>query len=228
MYNGILLIDKQEGITSFDVIRKMKRLLPRKYKIGHGGTLDPFATGLLIVLLGKGTKQMNNIHALDKEYVVKAKFGYETDTQDLTGKTINESDTVVTQEQIENALPQFTGEISQMPPKYSAKRVKGKRAYDLAREGKEFELQPKQITVHNYEILDYSWPEVTLMATVSTGTYIRTLVVDLAKVLGTYATATELRRTRIGNFSVEDAFPSKNIDDLDIAERIIDLESLNL
>lgn len=228
MYNGILLIDKEEGITSFDVIRKMKRLLPRKYKIGHGGTLDPFATGLLVILLGKGTKQMNNIHALDKEYIVKAKFGYETDTQDHTGKTIEESEVVVSQEDIEIALKPFIGEIDQMPPKYSAKRVKGKRAYDLAREGKEFELQPKRITVHDYSIVEYNWPEVTLKATVSTGTYIRTLVVDLARSVKTFATATELSRTRIGDFKVEDAFPSTDIDDLKIEDRIIDLEDLNL
>jgi tRNA pseudouridine55 synthase len=208
MINGILLVDKKKGITSYDVIREIKNRYPKGTKIGHTGILDPFATGLLILMIGRqATKLMNEFHKLKKRYVVEAKFGFQTDTQDITGRVVSKTDDgiVPTKEDIESTIRKnFLGEIKQIPPRYSAKKVKGKKAYELAREGKEFTLQPKEIEVYEFKLLDYDYPTVKFEVFCSTGTYIRTLVHDLARVLGTYATATELRRTNIGNYSVED------------------------
>jgi len=214
MIDGILLIDKEENISSYFVIKKLKWLLPRKYKIGHAGTLDPFATGLLVVLLGKATKLMDTIHGLEKEYEVTAEFGYATDTQDCTGEKIKTSSTplVVSKEELnERIQKEFLGDLSQLPPMYSAKQVNGVRAYDLARQGKEVELKPKNIHISKYEIIKYEWPFVTFRIVCSTGTYIRTLVNDLGEKVGTYATAIALRRTRIGEFNVNDAISTKAI-----------------
>jgi tRNA pseudouridine55 synthase len=208
MINGILLVDKEKGITSYDVIREVKRKYPKGTKIGHTGTLDPFATGLLIIMIGRqATKLMNRFHKLKKRYVVDAQFGFETDTQDITGIVVSKSDDgiIPTKEDIRTTIEKnFLGPIKQIPPRYSAKKIKGKKAYELAREGKKFALNPKEIEIYEFKILDYSYPNIKLEVFCSTGTYIRTLVHDLARALGTYATATELRRTQIGKFSVED------------------------
>lgn len=208
MINGILLIDKKKGITSYDVIREIKKDFPKGTKIGHTGTLDPFATGLLIIMIGrKATKLMNRFHKLKKRYIVDAQFGFETDTQDITGIVVSKSDDgiVPTKKNIEKTIKEnFLGKIKQIPPKYSAKKIKGKKAYELAREGKEFKLKPREIEIFEFKILDYDYPNISFEVLCSTGTYIRTLVHDLARVLGTYATATQLRRTDIGPFSVKD------------------------
>jgi tRNA pseudouridine55 synthase len=208
MINGILLVDKSKGITSYDVIRNIKKDYPKGTKIGHTGTLDPFATGLLIILIGRpATKLMNQFHKLKKRYIVDAQFGFETDTQDITGKIISKSDDgiVPTHEDIESTIKKsFLGSIEQMPPQYSAKKIKGKKAYELAREGKRVELKPKKIQIYEFKILEYNYPYIKLEILCSTGTYIRTLIKDLARKLGTYATATELRRTEIGSFSIKD------------------------
>ncbi len=228
MIDGILLIDKEEGITSYDVIRKLKYLLPRKHKIGHAGTLDPFATGLLVVLLGKATKLMDSVHELEKEYEVTAEFGYATDTQDCTGERIHTTPTVspISQEELETKIKEnFIGDISQLPPIYSAKKVNGQKAYDLAREGKEVELKPKDIQVSKYEIIKYEWPFVTFRIVCSTGTYIRTLVNDLGEQVGTYATAVALRRTRIGEFNVNEATSTKAINESTL-ESIIEIDNV--
>jgi len=214
MIDGILLIDKEENITSYTAIRMLKRVLPKGQKIGHAGTLDPFATGLLIVLLGKATKLMDTIHSLEKEYIVKAEFGYATDTQDCTGEKIKASPTLsqISEEELkENISKYFLGNISQLPPQYSAKKINGQKAYDLARQGKEVVLQPRGVNISRFEIVEYEWPFVTFKITCSTGTYIRTLVNDLGEKVGTYATAVELRRTRIGEFFVEDAISTKTL-----------------
>jgi len=216
MIDGILLIDKEENISSYFVVKKLKWLLPRKYKIGHAGTLDPFATGLLVILLGKATKLMDTIHGLEKEYEVTAEFGYATDTQDCTGEKIKISSTplqISKEELEENIEEHFLGDISQLPPIYSAKQVDGIRAYDLARQGKEVELKPKNIHITKYEVIKYEWPFVTFRIVCSTGTYIRTLVNDLGEKVGTYATAVALRRTRIGDFNINDAISTKAINE---------------
>ncbi len=224
MIDGILLIDKEEEITSYTAIRMLKRILPKGQKIGHAGTLDPFATGLLVILLGKATKLMNTIHGLDKEYIVKAEFGYATDTQDCTGekmKTIPTLPQISEEELKENISKYFLGNISQLPPQYSAKKINGQKAYDLAREGKEVELKPKGISIYSFETVDYNWPFVTFKIKCSTGTYIRTLVNDLGEEVGTYATAVELRRTRIGKFLVEDAVSTKTFSNNGAPEAIL-------
>jgi len=208
MIDGILLVDKKKGITSYDVIREIKRNYPKGTKIGHTGTLDPFATGLLIVMVGRqATKLMERFHNLKKRYVVDAQFGFETDTQDITGVVISKSEDGIfpTKEDIQSTIERnFLGSIKQIPPRYSAKKIKGKKAYELAREGKEFELKPKEIEIYEFNILDYNYPNIKLEVLCSTGTYIRSLVHDLARALGTYGTATNLRRTQIGEFSVDD------------------------
>lgn len=216
MIDGILLIDKEENITSYTAIRMLKRILPKGQKIGHTGTLDPFATGLLIVLLGKATKLMDTIHSLEKEYVVKAEFGYATDTQDYTGEKIKTSPALpqISEEELkENISKYFFGEISQLPPQYSAKKVNGQKAYDLAREGREVELKPKDVYIYSFDIVEYDWPFVSFKIKCSTGTYIRTLINDLGEKVGTYATAVELKRTSIGEFSVENAISTKDINE---------------
>lgn len=220
--NGYLLVDKEVGITSYDVIRRLKCLLPRKYKIGHAGTLDPFASGLLILMLGKATKTWSKLQQLSKVYEVVANFGYETDTQDSDGKVVSENDTIVSEEIIKEAMEGFKGDILQTPPAYSAKKINGKRAYELARAGKEVKLTPKQITIYDFELLNYAWPRVTFKAEVGSGTYIRTLVTDLARSVDAMATAVELRRSAIGGFFVENAVKSSEIDEyFDIESRLI-------
>jgi tRNA pseudouridine55 synthase len=208
MIEGILLVDKKKGITSYDVIREIKKKYPKGTKIGHTGTLDPFATGLLIIMVGRqATKLMTQFHTFKKKYVVDAQFGFETDTQDITGQVISKTDDSIipTKEDITNQIKRnFLGKIEQIPPKYSAKKIKGKKAYQLARQGKEFQLQPKEIEIFDFEILKYEYPHIKFEIGCSTGTYIRTLVTDLARNLGTYATATDLRRTQMGPFRIED------------------------
>lgn len=209
MIEGILLIDKPKGITSYDVIRKTKKDYPKGTKIGHTGTLDPFATGLLILLIGRSaTKLMDKFHKLKKRYVVDAEFGFETDTQDATGKIVAQADDEIApkKEDIESIIKEsFLGMIKQVPPNYSAKKIAGKRAYDLARSGKEFELEAQNVEIFEFKVMDYQFPNIKLEILCSTGTYIRTLVKDLGRKLGTYATAIELRRVQIGRFRIEDA-----------------------
>jgi len=225
MINGILLINKQAGITSYDVIRKLKRVLPKGQKIGHAGTLDPFATGLLIILLGKYTKKMVEILEMEKEYVVKAEFGYATDTQDVTGKKISEIANlkVVKQTEIEKLIKEnFIGKTSQVPPQFSAKKIKGRKAYEFAREGEEVKLKPNLVTVQQFKIIKYDWPIVSFKILCSSGTYVRTLVNNLGELLGTYATAVELKRTRIGEYTLENAIKSEEVSEgVDINLKVI-------
>ena len=228
MINGILLINKEKDITSYDVIRQLKKILPKGQKIGHAGTLDPFATGLLIILLGRSTKKMDDILKMNREYIVKAEFGYATDTQDVTGERVLQNPKLkeIQQEDIQREIEdEFSGIIKQIPPIYSAKKVKGKKAYEYAREKKEIELEPREIKVKKFEILDYNWPFVQFHISCSSGTYVRTLVHDLGLKLETYATAILLERIKIGVFNVKDALNSKDItSDLDLNLFVIDYE----
>lgn len=229
MIDGILLIDKEEGITSYDVIRKLKKLLPRGQKIGHAGTLDPFATGLLIVLFGRATKLMERFHQLEKVYTVKGEFGYATDTQDSTGtKTFKtETSNPIPSSQIKDVIEKsFKGKISQLPPIYSAKKINGQKAYTLARKGEDVLLKEKKINIFEFEIIEYDWPLVTFYVRCSTGTYIRTLIDDLGKNLNSYATAIDLRREKIGDFSVKSAIDSKKLDNIDLMENVLNLDVL--
>ncbi|MBD3329666.1 tRNA pseudouridine(55) synthase TruB [Candidatus Dojkabacteria bacterium] len=214
----IKLIDKPAGISSYDVIRQLKKELPRGQKIGHAGTLDPFATGLLIILLGKSTKRFQEFQNMKKHYVVELEFGYETDTLDRTGKItqkISGKDEKLMKsldrETVERELGKFEGEILQMPPRYSAKKINGKRAYKLARQGKDFKLKPKEVTVYSAKLLSYDPADkngierAKIEIVCASGCYIRSIVRDLGRNLEVYATSVELRRTRIGNYSVDDA-----------------------
>ncbi|MFA6520947.1 MAG: tRNA pseudouridine(55) synthase TruB [Candidatus Gracilibacteria bacterium] len=203
---NILLIDKPKGITSFDVIRKLRRSMNIR-KMGHGGTLDPLATGLMIIGVGAGTKLLTGYIGLDKTYETVIEFGKVSDTYDADGK-VEEVKNVsqVSRDQVEEILKKdFTGEISQTPPIFSAIKVKGQRAYDLARSGKEVKLEPRKVTIKNIEILKWEWPLVTLKIDCSKGTYIRSIAHDLGQKLGCGGYVKELRRTRIGDFKVEDA-----------------------
>jgi tRNA pseudouridine55 synthase len=214
MINGILLINKEKDITSYDVIRKLKKVLPKGQKIGHAGTLDPFATGLLIILLGKYTKQMVNILKMEKEYLVKAEFGYVTDTQDVTGKRVKEVNDLeqISKGKIQKVLEKkFTGVISQTPPQFSAKKIKGKKAYEYARKGQKVNLKPREVEVKDFKVVSYNWPLVQFRVVCLSGTYIRTLINDLGEELGIYATAIELERVRIGEYTLSEAFDSKDI-----------------
>lgn len=234
MIDGILLINKEKGITSYDVIRRLKKILPTKQKIGHAGTLDPFASGLLIILLGKGTKLMESIGKLKKKYIVTAEFGYATDTQDPTGIRIYEDEKNMqkTQKEIEEKIKElFIGNIDQISPSYSAKKIKGKKSYELAREGKDIVLPTKRIFVQEFNVTHYYWPFIQFEIICSSGTYIRTLINDLGKSLETFATAIDLDRIAIGKYSVKEAFNSQDItmenQDLILA-KIINLEDIKL
>lgn len=225
MIDGILLIDKEVGITSYDVIRKLKKVLEKGQKIGHAGTLDPFASGLLVILLGRGTKLMDTFQTFKKRYVVDGIFGFSTDTQDITGEKTDTGDGhVPTLEEIQKEISKsLLGEISQQPPIFSAKRINGQRAYDLAREGKEVNIQPKLISVTEFKVLKYEYPNIKCEIECSSGTYIRTLIHDLGKNLGVCATAKELRRESIGVFTLKGSISSEDISESSLEECFVDI-----
>lgn len=201
---GVLLIDKPAGRSSFSLIPALRRLCSEK-KIGHAGTLDPFATGLMIYLIGKTyTRQAQGFSSEDKEYEMLVHLGKVTTTQDPEGEVISSCDVQPTLKQIEEAIETFQGESFQTPPMFSAKKQNGKRLYELAREGKEVERAP--CTVHmKIELLSYEYPYLKLKVSCSKGTYMRSLAHDLGQKLAIGAYALELRRTRIGAFRLEEA-----------------------
>ena len=207
--DSILLIDKPAGMTSFGVVARIRRRLSqelgKKAKVGHTGTLDPFATGLMIIVTGKECRNAMNYSKLDKEYEAVIELGKVSSTGDPEGDLTDVSTDIPTREHIEAVLPQFTGLISQRPPIYSAIKINGQRAYKLARKGEEVEMPERQVTVYRLELLDYEYPFVKIRTYVSSGTYIRTLAEDLGNALGTGAYCLELRRTKIAEWSVEDA-----------------------
>lgn len=207
----ILLIDKPAGISSFGVVARVRRILSqrlgvKKIKVGHTGTLDPFATGLLILLVGKATKRSNDFLKLDKEYIAEIRLGEVSTTGDPEGEiTKSYSGEPVKEELIKKIVQSFVGEISQKVPAFSAIKIDGKRAYQLARKGIDVEMPTRKVRIYNIEILDYSWPMLKIRTKVSSGTYIRTLGEDIGAKLGTGAYVTNLRRTKIDKYSVDDA-----------------------
>lgn len=209
MIDGVLLIDKPDGMTSFGVVARVRRVLSEragmKVKVGHTGTLDPFATGLLILCVGKETKNAMGYTKLDKVYEATVRLGQTSTTGDPEGDVTDVSDTQPSREDIEAALEKFIGEITQRPPIYSAIKVGGQRAYDLARAGKEVEIPERQVMIHSIEMIDYTYPELKIRTHVSSGTYIRTLAEDIGKVLGTGAYCTQLRRTKVADWDVANA-----------------------
>lgn len=210
--DGVLLIDKEAGVTSFDVIRKIRRALGggrRAGKLGHAGTLDPFATGLLLVMLGQGTKLSRFLMGQNKVYRATFRLGTETDTLDPTGRVVRTAPVPsLRREELEESMRPFLGEIRQVPPSFSAVKYEGVRAYKLARKGINPQLPTRRVFIHALQILSMDLPEVTLEARCSAGTYLRSLARDLAQSLGTVAHVSALRRLAIGAFQVEEAFPS--------------------
>lgn len=207
--DDVLFIDKPAGITSFGVVARVRRRLSqqlgKKAKVGHTGTLDPFATGLMIIVTGKECRNAGDYSKLDKEYEATIHLGATSTTGDPEGEITHVSDSIPTNEAVEAALKQFTGEITQRPPIYSAIKINGRRAYDLARKGEVVEMPERQVTVFSLELIDYTYPEVHIRVHVSSGTYIRTLAQDIGAVLQTGAYCSQLRRTKVAQWSVADA-----------------------
>lgn len=218
--NGALLIDKPQGWTSFDAVNRVRRVVQnselnitgkKRFPVGHTGTLDPMATGLLVLLLGTYTKKAMSLTKLDKIYEVTMYLGQTSTTGDVEGEKQTVSDIVPTEEQIKEVLATFVGDIMQTPPAFSAIKVNGQRAYKLARSGKAPELEPRPVHIESIEFQDYAYPEVRFTAHVSSGTYIRSLVEDAGKALGTGAYMSELRRTQVGEFSIANAISPEEI-----------------
>lgn len=208
--SGILLADKPEGISSQLLVSKVKRILHVR-SAGHTGTLDPIATGLNLICYGRATRVSEYLLGCDKEYIAELQIGRETDTGDVTGQTLTESDRRITASELRGILPRFTGDLQQIPPLYSAIKLDGKKLYDLARKGKadvaERALTPRPVRIYEIELLaaDEAEQRFTLRVFCSKGTYIRSLCRDMARALNTCGTMSALRRTRVGRFSVEDA-----------------------
>lgn len=214
---NILLVDKPAGWTSFDVVAKVRGRIKRDYqaqgikptkrqiRVGHAGTLDPFATGLLVLLLGDGTKNAAEFLKLDKVYEAEIILGQTSTTGDPEGDLTAVSDKRPSQEEVTEVLERFTGEIRQRPPIFSAIKINGQRAYKLARDGKEVEIPERTVIIHAIELLEYAYPKVKIRTHVGSGTYIRSLAVAIGEALGTGAYCHALRRTKIAGWSIEDA-----------------------
>ena len=203
--NGIILIDKPQGWTSHDVVGKLRGILHER-RIGHSGTLDPLATGLLVVFVGRATRAVEFAEADRKEYIAGLRLGISTDTQDITGRIINEGTDLPDEMQLRKALERFKGELEQIPPMYSAVKVGGKKLYELARKGESIERKPRHITVFGLETAGREDNDYILNVVCSKGTYIRTLCHDIGTELGCGGCMSSLRRTKSGVFSVEDAY----------------------
>lgn len=199
----ILLVDKPKGLTSFKVVELIRDRL--KVKVGHTGTLDPIATGLLIILTGKRTKDASLFLKLDKTYEVKAVLGVETDTYDADGRVVRQDSREITREQLEKVMKEFHGDIWQTPPPFSAKKRAGHKAYQLARKGTHLDIPPQKVSIYSLELTDFKFPYFSFVCDVSSGFYVRSLVHDIGQRLGIGATVTEVRRTKVGPYSVEQA-----------------------
>lgn len=204
MANGIIIIDKPSGWTSMDVCAKLRGILHTK-KVGHAGTLDPMATGVLPVFVGRATRGVEFFESAEKEYIAGLKLGTVTNTQDTTGEVLEENLVTVTREDVEAALRVFTGEIEQLPPMFSAIKVNGQKLYTLARKGVEVERKPRRITIFELELLDGAGCDYTIRVRCSKGTYVRTLCHDIGRKLGCGACMSSLRRTKAGMFTLQQA-----------------------
>lgn len=230
--NGLLLVDKPAGPTSHDIVDRVRKALGIR-AVGHAGTLDPFASGLLILGIGKGTKSLTALVGQDKTYEIEARLGARTDTFDREGKITEELSAErkagfeahpIPRETIEAALASFRGPIKQKAPLYSAIKLQGKKLYELARAGTATEeLRPtRDVTIHELALVDYAWPALKLRARVSSGTYIRSLVDDLGTALGVGAYTQELRRTAIGSYSVEGAIVGDRMTREEVEGRVME------
>jgi tRNA pseudouridine55 synthase len=205
----MFLVDKPEGLTSSRVVERIKWKF--NVKSGHTGTLDPLATGLLVVLTGKFTKNAASFLKLDKAYEVKVVLGVETDTFDREGTVLRRQDAEVSREQLEKVLKEFSGEILQTPPPYSAKKIAGRKAYQLARKGISVDMPPSRVSIHSLDLKEFRFPYFTIACEVSSGFYVRSLAHDIGEKLGVGATVTHVRRTRVGPYRVEQAKPLEEI-----------------
>lgn len=230
--DGILLIDKPKGWTSFDVLARVRGIIKtelrktnptlKNLKVGHTGTLDPAATGLLVLCIGKYTKKVDEMIRHDKTYEVELTLGAQSSTGDQEGEITRSSNTrVVSDEELQKVLNTFVGEQMQTPPAFSAIKIDGKRAYDLARAGKEVKLEPRKVTIHSLELNTYSFPLVTFTCSVSSGTYVRSLASDIGEKLGTGAYMSELRRVNVDRYSLRGALTMENIDFAAIQKALI-------
>ena len=221
--NGIIVIDKPQEWTSNDVVSRLRRVFNTR-RIGHGGTLDPMATGVLPVFVGRATRGVEFFEHAEKVYEATLRFGLTTDTEDITGKTITECEVSLTEADVLAVLPKFRGDILQVPPMYSAIKVNGQKLYDLARKGREVERQPRPITIHELELLEFSGNEARLRVRCSKGTYIRTLCKDIGEALGCGGCMAALRRVEAGEYTLEGSIPLRQL--LDISEAGEDVEHL--
>ncbi len=210
--SGVIVVDKPIGMTSHEVVQVIRRGTGIR-RAGHTGTLDPRASGVLIILVGPAVRLSEYISASDKRYQAVIRLGTTTDTYDADGRVLSSADVHVTEEQFEEVLKSFIGEIEQVPPPYSAVKVNGRKAYEMAREGEEVDLAPRIITVYNLELLEWAPPEVVIDVYCSSGTYVRSLANDLGAKLGCGATLTGLRRTKSGRFTLRDAVPLRKLRD---------------
>ncbi|MEI9913788.1 MAG: tRNA pseudouridine(55) synthase TruB [Candidatus Saccharibacteria bacterium] len=226
---GILLVDKPVGWTSFDVVGYVRKIIateqkikPAQIKVGHAGTLDPLASGLLLLLIGKEyTKKAGDFSKLDKKYLVDIKLGETTESGDRETEPKFYSDYKPTRQEVDQSLKTFEGKSMQMPPIYSALKVNGQRAYKMARQGKTIELKARPVNIYNLELLKYDYPVLKLDTRVSSGTYIRSLVFDLGNSLKSGAYMTDLKRTVIGDFKLEDAVNVEKLDHDQIEAHLI-------
>lgn len=220
--DGLLLVDKPLGISSFDVIRALRRQTGVR-KIGHAGTLDPLATGLMLMLFGKACKQAERLTKMDKRYIAQITLGANSSTGDGEGEKTPVSDAVPSRSDIEAALIKLTGEISQTPPVYSAIKINGKEAYKRTRAGETVEIPSRQVTIYENVLITYEYPVLELSSKVSSGTYIRTLAEDLGRLLGTGAYLSGLVRTEVGEYSLDEAVVLDEADTAHVEQHLRDL-----
>ena len=218
--NGIVIVDKPQEWTSQDVTARLRRVFNTR-RIGHGGTLDPMATGVLPVFVGRATRGVEFFEHAEKTYETVLRLGMTTDTEDTTGTILSESEVSVTQEQLEAVLEQFRGEILQIPPMYSALKVNGQKLCDLARKGREVERQPRPITIHELTLLETGENTLRLRVRCSKGTYIRTLCKDIGQALSCGGCMQELRRTSAGEYTIEEAVPLQELLDTQEPEKYL-------
>jgi len=228
MSHGILLINKEKNITSFQAVKRIKRILKIK-KIGHSGTLDPLATGLLCIGIGQGTKTFPYISSFTKTYIAEGKLGLYSDTYDITGEISEGKEKKITLEEIQSVLTNFQGKIEQNPPIFSALKIKGKPAYHYARNGIAINLETRIIHIHSIKLLKFEYPNFIIEIVCSGGTYVRSLIHDMGLLLGTGAVMTNLHRTRIGFFDINDAISIEHNTDQNLLwSKIISIDkSLN-
>jgi len=226
--SGVINLDKPAGLSSAAAVARVKRLLPRGTKIGHAGTLDPFATGVLLLLVGRATKLCERLMDQPKQYQTTIKFGATTATDDPESAEQPWSQPIVvepTREQIDATIPSFIGQIQQRPPAYSAMKIGGRRAYDLARKGHEVEMKPRPVRMYGIDVIDYSWPLLQLRIDCGRGTYIRSLARDIGAALNVGGYLTQLRRTRVGRFDVTGAVRLEELTAQNLASHLHSIET---